>query len=473
MTVTKKLTRKDSAISGKMDVCESSHVRAENRQESISNKCHVETEAADDEGTHKIIETLIVLGEIRHGQRKHGVELAPLQLMAFAHDYGCFRDPQETVLVIKPIDKPIVDDQEVTFDTEFTKSDDQVKALDLIKWSCSRPPGGTRKVSIFNKIEVDQVFAAKVVGPSNKMLHEEIWLAGLNAIRGGLCPKILTLGGDHSLAIGSVSACAMLAAKLISLNAPLNCLSNENDECGVSQDSNQVSTEFPTPPSEDKVLWEITNRALSIPFTCPELVVFWIDAHADTNTPVLSTSGSIHGCPVSLLANINTDDWEGVREHFSWFGDKLERFKRITSTDNFFVMPQNIVYIGLRDVDPAEDIIIEEHSILAYRMNEIDSRGGDLVSIVREALAKVDPEGTRPIHCSFDIDSLDPEFAASTGTPVPGGLTLQQGVDIMMTLKQTGRLFSMDLVEVNTLLGTEEQVLQTLDAAARLISVFA
>lgn len=66
-----------------------------------------------------------------------------------------------------------------------------------------------------------------------------------------------------------------------------------------------------------------------------------------------------------------------------------------------------------------------------------------------------------PIHLSFDVDALDPQWAPSTGTPVRGGLTLREGDFICECVHETGSLVAMDLVEVNPKLeehGMEETV---------------
>jgi arginase len=57
-----------------------------------------------------------------------------------------------------------------------------------------------------------------------------------------------------------------------------------------------------------------------------------------------------------------------------------------------------------------------------------------------------------PIHLSFDIDAVDPELAPSTGTPVPGGLTMKEARAIASSVHRTGNMVAMDLVEVNPLL---------------------
>lgn len=54
-----------------------------------------------------------------------------------------------------------------------------------------------------------------------------------------------------------------------------------------------------------------------------------------------------------------------------------------------------------------------------------------------------------PMHVSFDIDSLDPKYAPSTGFPVASGLSLEEGKHISRRLGDSGNLVSMDLVEIN------------------------
>lgn len=65
-----------------------------------------------------------------------------------------------------------------------------------------------------------------------------------------------------------------------------------------------------------------------------------------------------------------------------------------------------------------------------------------------------------PIHLSFDVDALDPQWAPSTGTPVRGGLTLREGDYICESVHQTGNLVAMDLVEVNPQLAANENAHQ-------------
>lgn len=112
--------------------------------------------------------------------------------------------------------------------------------------------------------------------------------------------------------------------------------------------------------------------------------------------------------------------------------------------DTIHLPPSNLAYIGLRDVDPGEKAIIREHSIAAFSMHEVDRYG--IGKVVEMALDRVNPDRSRPIHLSFDVDALDPSVAPSTGTPVRGGLTFREGHYICERLYETGLLVAIDLM---------------------------
>ncbi|OJJ39278.1 hypothetical protein ASPWEDRAFT_128517 [Aspergillus wentii DTO 134E9] len=194
---------------------------------------------------------------------------------------------------------------------------------------------------------------------------------------------VLTLGGDHSIAVGTVSGTA-------------------------------------------KAIRERLGR---------EMAVIWVDAHADINTPETSDSGNIHGMPMSFLTRLARGDQKDI---FGWMEDEHT------------ISPRKLVYIGLRDVDRGEKQILRENGIKAFSMHDIDRYG--IGRVVEMALAHIGND--TPIHLSFDVDALDPQWAPSTGTPVRGGLTLREGDFICECVHETGNLVAMDLVEVNPSLDT-------------------
>lgn len=201
---------------------------------------------------------------------------------------------------------------------------------------------------------------------------------------------VLTLGGDHSIAVGTVSGTA-------------------------------------------KATRERLGR---------EIAVIWVDAHADINTPETSDSGNIHGMPVSFLTGLAKDDAD---KPFGW----LEEDHKLNLN--------KLVYIGLRDVDRGEKKILRDNNIKAFSMHDIDRYG--IGKVMDMALGWIGRD--TPIHLSFDVDALDPQWAPSTGTPVRGGLTLREGDFIAECVHQTGSLIALDLVEVNPSLeehGAQETV---------------
>ena len=138
-----------------------------------------------------------------------------------------------------------------------------------------------------------------------------------------------------------------------------------------------------------------------------------MDAHTDINTMSTSNSGNMHGMPVSFNIPQLREDFS--QADLSWLQPRLEA--------------DRLVYIGLRDVDPPEWELIDRLSIAAYTMADVDRLGVE--ETVRQALARVDPDNMRNIHMSFDIDSLDPAWCPSTGTPVKEGLTLREGLSLV------------------------------------------
>jgi arginase len=188
----------------------------------------------------------------------------------------------------------------------------------------------------------------------------------------------LVLGGDHSMAIGTIAGVA-----------------------GYCRD-------------EDK-----------------RLGVIWVDAHSDINVPGTSPSGNIHGMPVSASIGLGAPELAAV-------GGKFQKLN-----------PENIVMIGLRDVDEGERKIIREQGVRAYTMTDIDRLG---VYKVMEETVEYLRERADHVHVSFDLDSVDPTIAMGVGTPVPGGLTYREAHLVMELIAEAGVLHSLEVAEVNPIL---------------------
>jgi len=162
----------------------------------------------------------------------------------------------------------------------------------------------------------------------------------------------------------------------------------------------------------------------------PDTVVVWVDAHADINTPETSFSGNMHGMPVA--AQLGLFDFAKL-PGFQWISPLLK--------------PENLAYIGLRDLDPFEKEVLHQLKIPSFTMHSLDQLG--IGEVMKQTMEAINPNLDRPIHLSFDIDSIDPNFAPSTGTIADGGISLREAHFICEFLSNTGCLTSMDLAEVN------------------------
>ena len=189
----------------------------------------------------------------------------------------------------------------------------------------------------------------------------------------------------------------------------------------------------------------------------PSTGVLWIDAHADLNIPSISGSGNMHGMPVGLMMQGVLPEGESLPSSLHWLRD----YPQLT--------PDQIVYVGLRDVDLEERKLIQQLGISAYTMTEIDRYGiGQVMDLALGDLTKRHP--TRPLHLSFDIDAIDPVHAPATGTAVRGGLTFREAHYVCEAVAATGHLASMEIVELNPTLSNEQGADDTVELGMQIIT---
>ena len=162
--------------------------------------------------------------------------------------------------------------------------------------------------------------------------------------------------------------------------------------------------------------------------------IIWVDAHADFNTDETTPSGNIHGMILAALAGIGNNS--------------LTRAGGWTPKIN----KETIVIVGARDLDRQEQELLRTHKIAVFTMSDIDQRG--MTDVMKEAIA-IASQHDNPIHLSLDMDSLDPREAPGVGTPVRGGLSYREAHLAMELVSASQRLVSMDVVEVNPILDSE------------------
>ncbi|WP_219837401.1 arginase [Paenibacillus sp. R14(2021)] len=179
------------------------------------------------------------------------------------------------------------------------------------------------------------------------------------------------------------------------------------------------------------------------------LGVIWFDAHTDVNTEQTTGSGNIHG--MSLAAPLGF----GHQDLTSIGGAETK------------LLPENVVIIGARSIDPGERAFLKEKGIRVFTMHDIDRNG--MKQVMEEAMDIV-TNGTDGVHLSLDLDGMDPGDAPGVGTPVSGGMSYRECHFAMELLFERDILVSAEIVELNPVL---DQHNKTANTAVELIgSVF-
>ena len=158
--------------------------------------------------------------------------------------------------------------------------------------------------------------------------------------------------------------------------------------------------------------------------------VLYIDAHADFNTDKTSLSGNIHGMGLAAALGDGYPELVGI------------------SRAQARLQPRDVVIVGVRELDEGERKRLPGSGVTVHTMRDIDERG--VASIARDSLETLGH--LERLHVSLDVDALDPQEAPGAGTLVPGGLTYREAQLLMEIVADSGRLCSMDIVEINPIL---------------------
>lgn len=162
-----------------------------------------------------------------------------------------------------------------------------------------------------------------------------------------------------------------------------------------------------------------------------KLGLIWFDAHGDMNLPATSPSGNVHGMPLAHLLGYGDPALVAILD------------------DHPAVEAENVVLIGIRDIDELEREFIHSSGVTAFTMRDIDQLG--MVEVAERALEIVNA-GTAGFHVSFDLDGCDPEVIPGTGTLVPGGVSFREAHLLLEECAMNGRMTSMEVVELNPFL---------------------
>lgn len=180
-----------------------------------------------------------------------------------------------------------------------------------------------------------------------------------------------------------------------------------------------------------------------------KLGVIWIDAHADLHTPYTTPTGNMHGMPLAIAIGEDNDE---CKMHD--LDDKTKKlWEQLKNLGGIFpkVLPEDIVFISLRDFEKEEKALIEKHGIKVITTGEIRRNGAESAS--RKVLRYL--SDCTDIYVSFDVDSLDSSISRGTGTPVSNGLKEREAEDLISKFMQNRKVCCFEITEVNPTLDKE------------------
>lgn len=206
---------------------------------------------------------------------------------------------------------------------------------------------------------------------------------------------------------------------------------------------------FPVVLSGDHSIGGATIAGIKIAKPVCRLGVVWIDAHADLHTPFTTPSGNVHGMPVAITINEDNKDCavHEVDEETVKYWEQLKYTGNIAPK----VLPEDIVFISLRDYEKEERFLIEKYNMKVITTGEIRRKGPE--NVVRSVLRYL--SDCTDIYISFDMDSMDASISRGTGTPVGNGLREREAEDLISKFMQNRKICCFEITEVNPTLDRE------------------
>jgi arginase len=192
-----------------------------------------------------------------------------------------------------------------------------------------------------------------------------------------------------------------------------------------------------------------TIAGIKAAFPKQRLGVIWIDAHADLHSPYTTPTGNVHGMPLSVsLAEDNISNRINKPDK-----DTLDLWNKLKKVGGVSpkIAYRDLVYIGLRDVEPEESFLLKKHKVKVFSTNEVRKNGVE--KIARDALSHL--SNCNLIYVSFDVDSMDSSISKGTGTPVRNGITEKEAGSLIVRLLQNEKVCCFEICEVNPTLDKE------------------
>ena len=185
-----------------------------------------------------------------------------------------------------------------------------------------------------------------------------------------------------------------------------------------------------------------------------KLGLIWIDAHGDIHSPYTSPSGNMHGMPMAILLGQDNkeDQIKSIKPEVikNWEAIKMTGKRKITPK----LLSEDIVYVDIRSLEKQEWDTLKKLKIKYFPPEYLHKKGAKKTAKEIEKYF----ENYHAVYVSFDVDSLDPSISKGTGTPVKGGLTLEEAKDLLKVFTRMPNFKSLEVTEVNPLLDKENKM---------------
>jgi arginase len=164
--------------------------------------------------------------------------------------------------------------------------------------------------------------------------------------------------------------------------------------------------------------------------------IAWFDAHGDFNTPEITLSGYLGGMPLASVC-----------------GYGLENLRQDAGLETL-VDEEHVMLLGVRDLDAPEKELLDSTAITCQ--SPVDLAAGK-----DRPAASVQFGAVKGVYLHLDIDCLDPQYAPGVSFKTPNGISPQQVVAEVNSIRQYSPLAALTLSAINPALDQEGKTVQT------------